>query len=62
MSDERSVDPYKARAIIEAVLLTADAPVTPGRLVSLLDEYNGRDIREAIDALNARYEEGGHGF
>ena len=62
MSDDRSVDPDKARAIIEAVLLTADAPVTPGRLVSLLDEYNGRDIREAVDALNARYEEGGHGF
>ncbi len=62
MSEERSVVPEKARAIIEAVLLTADAPVTPGRLVALLDEYNGRDIRELIDALNAAYAEGEHGF
>ena len=62
MSEERSVAPEKARAIIEAVLLTADAPVTPGRLVALLDEYNGRDIRELIDALNAAYAEGEHGF
>ncbi len=62
MSEERSVAPEKARAIIEAVLLTADAPVTPGRLVSLLDEYNGRDIRESIDALNTAYADGGHGF
>lgn len=60
---ERSVEPEKARAIVEAVLLTADVPVTPGRLVSLIGKgYNGRDIREAIDALNERYEGGGHGF
>lgn len=62
MSEERSVAPDKARAIIEAILLTADVPVTPGRLVALLDEYNGRDIRELIDSLNAAYAEGEHGF
>ena len=62
MSEERSVAPEKASAIIEAILLTADAPVTPGRLVALLDEYNGRDIRELVDSLNAGYADGGHGF
>ena len=58
----RDVDPAQARAIIEAILLTATEPVTPGRLVDLLAGYNGRDIREAIDALNAQYEAAGHGI
>tara|TARA_Y100001978_G_C23642593_1_gene409052 strand:- start:312 stop:1106 length:795 start_codon:yes stop_codon:yes gene_type:complete len=62
VSEECSVAPEKASAIIEAILLTADAPVTPGRLVALLDEYNGRDIRELVDSLNAGYADGGHGF
>jgi segregation and condensation protein B len=59
---ERAVEPAKARAIIEAILLTADAPVTPGRLIDLLDGFNGRDIRQAIDALNEQYQRAGHGF
>ena len=62
MNEELSVAPEKASAIIEAILLTADAPVTPGRLVSLLNEYDGRDIRELVDSLNAGYADGGHGF
>jgi len=58
----RDVDPLKARAIIEALLITASEPVTPGRLTNLLSGYNGRDIREAVDALNAQYEDAGHGI
>ena len=56
------VDPLKARAIIEALLITASEPITPGRLTNLLSGYNGRDIREAVDALNAQYEVAGHGI
>ena len=58
----RDVDPSKARAIIEAILMSASEPVTPGRLVHMLSGYNGRDIRELIDALNAQYEDAGHGI
>ena len=58
----RDVNPAQARAIIESILLTAIEPVTPGRLVDMLAGYNGRDIREAIDALNAQYEAAGHGI
>ena len=58
----RDVAPLKARAIIEALLITASEPVTPGRLTNLLSGYNGRDIREAVDALNAQYEDAGHGI
>ena len=58
----RDVDPLKARAIIEALLITASEPVTPGRLTNLLSGYNGPDIREAVNALNAQYEDAGHGI
>lgn len=58
---ERDVEPARARAVVEAVLMSAADPVTPGRLVYLLSGYNGRDIRELIDALNAQYEDAGHG-
>ena len=58
----RDVAPLKARAIIEALLITASEPVTPGRLTNLLSGYNGPDIREAVNALNAQYEDAGHGI
>lgn len=54
--------PENLRQIIEAVLVSADAPVTPGRLLALFDGLNGRDLREAIDALKAQYEASGHAF
>ena len=58
---ERDVEPARARAIVEAILMSAADPITPGRLVNVLAGYNGRDIRELIDALNAQYEDAGHG-
>jgi segregation and condensation protein B len=54
--------PENLRQIIEAVLVSADAPVTPGRLLALFDGLNGRDLREAIDALKAQYETNGNAF
>jgi segregation and condensation protein B len=60
--NEPAVAPEKARAIIEAILLTAETPVTPGRLTELLDGLNGRDIRQAIDQLKEQYDQGGHGL
>ncbi len=50
------------RGIIEAVLMTADSPVSPGRFADLLSDANGRDIRDAIDELKAQYDEAGHAF
>ena len=44
------------RGIIEAVLMTADSPVSPGRLADLLSDANGRDIRTAIDELKVQYD------
>lgn len=59
---EASIAPEQLRQIIEAILVTAEAPVTPGRLLALFDGLNGRDIREAIDALKSHYDEAGHAF
>jgi segregation and condensation protein B len=52
----------KVRSVIEAILLTAESPVSPGRLTTLIKGLNGRDIREAIDELQKEYENSGHAF
>lgn len=54
--------PENLRQIVEAVLVSAEAPVTPGRLLALFDGVNGRHVREAIDALKAQYEASGSAF
>ena len=53
-------DPEKVRGIVEAVLMTSDTPVTPGKLQALIKGVDGRHLRQAVDALNERYREGGH--
>lgn len=60
-----SADPQQIRAIVEAVLLTADAPVSLGRLLAVLEGLEGLDghhLREAIDVLKAEYDAAGHAF
>ncbi len=42
--------------------MTADSPVTPGRLADLLSDAKGGDVRTAIDELKAQYDEAGHSF
>ena len=48
------------RAIVEAVLMTADAPVTPGRLQALVSGAKGWQLRQAVEDLRESYREGGH--
>ena len=62
MSKDSSIKPAEARAIVEAVLLTATDPISTSRLVALLEEYNGRDIRDFVDELNKEYFQGGRSF
>lgn len=61
-TEETPHPPENLRQIIEAVLVSADAPVTPGRLLALFEGLNGRHLREAIDALQAQYEASGNAF
>ncbi len=53
-------NPDEVRSIVEAILVTAEEPVSPGRLLGVLKGLNGKDIRQAIDDLNDRYDRGGH--
>ena len=53
-------NPDEVRTIVEAILVTAEEPVSPGRLLGVLKGLNGKDIRQAIDDLNGRYDRGGH--
>ncbi len=62
MSKDYSIKPAEARAIVEAVLLTATDPISSSRLVALFDDYNGRDVRDFVDELNKEYSQGGRSF
>ena len=59
---ESGLDLDEARAIIEALLLTCDDPISVTRLVDLLEGASAREIRQAVDALNEQYRRGGHGI
>jgi len=50
----------RLRGIVEAVLMTADQPVSPGKLTSLCKGSTGKDLRRAVDELNRRYVDGDH--
>ena len=46
---------------VEALLLASDEPLTPSKIAALTAGTR-KQIREAIDGLNAVYERGGHSF
>ena len=52
--------PGELRGIVEAVLMTSDAPVTPGRLEAVVKGVKGSQLRRAVKELNESYREGGH--
>lgn len=55
------MDRERVKTIVEAILLTSEIPVTPGRLTSFL-EIDGKVLAEAVDALNAEYDRNGRAF
>lgn len=59
-------DPLSVAPALEAVLLTLDRPVSPGKLAEALgvgvDAGGARAVQRAIDALNEQYEAGGRSF
>ena len=58
--DEAQLDEY--RAIAEAVLFASDAPLSLRELSQILDDVGEEVVGGCIEALNERYEQGGHGF
>ena len=59
MSAENS-ETEKLRGIVEAVLMTAGQPVSPGKLTSLCKGASGKDLRRVVDELNQLYAAGDH--
>lgn len=50
------------RTILEALLMSSDAPLQVGRLLPALDGAGARDIRAYVDELNAEYAGTGRAF
>lgn len=66
---ETSANPWAGERLeqaVEAVLITQDKPITPGRIAEALavglDEGGAAAIRDAIDRLNASYDQTGRAF
>ena len=59
-SGHEGLDAEMVRGIVEAVLMTSDSPVTPGKLQALIKNVTGRDLRVAVDELNETYQQGDH--
>ncbi len=55
-------DTIDTTAIIEALLLASDGPIKASRIAQVLGIGGAGEVREAIDALNARYEQVGSSF
>jgi segregation and condensation protein B len=51
-----------AAAIVEALLFTSDSPLSAARIAELAELPNERAVKDAIAALNARYEQQGAAF
>lgn len=58
-TDDGKLSPLAGR--VEALLLASDEPLTPSRL-SALAGATRKQTRDAVAALNAAYEAGGHSF
>ena len=48
--------------VVEAVLFASDEPLSAERLVNIVEAGGVKQIRECIESLNKKYEEGGFSF
>lgn len=54
--------PEQARSVIEAVLLSAETPVSAGRLAEVVDGHGVREVARLVDELREEYGRTGRGF
>ena len=45
-------------SVVEAVLFASDEPITPNRLVNILEVGSVKQIRESVEHLNEKYKQG----
>ncbi|MBC8373694.1 MAG: SMC-Scp complex subunit ScpB, partial [Planctomycetes bacterium] len=49
-------------ATVEAILFSTDTPITASKIIQVAQLAGKRDVTDAIDVLNARYEASGSAF
>lgn len=49
-------------SVVEAVLFASDEPITPNRLVNILEVGSVKQIRESVEHLNEKYKEANSAF
>lgn len=54
--------PEQARSVIEAVLLSAESPVTVARLAEVIDGHGPREVARLVEELREEYGRSGRGF
>jgi segregation and condensation protein B len=54
--------PQDLKRIIEALLFSCDAPLTPTKIRDAIPRISAQAIRDAIDLLKAEYAQAGHAF
>jgi segregation and condensation protein B len=54
--------PLDIRRVIEALLFSCDAPLTPAKIREAIPRISAQAIRDAVDLLRAEYAQAGHAF
>ena len=49
-------------SVVEAILFASDEPITPNRLVNILEVGSVKQIRESVEHLNEKYKEANSAF
>lgn len=62
MDSENLIEFKNIKQIIEALLFSADEPVTINRIIKIVDSIKPKDITQAIDELNTDYENSERAF
>ena len=62
MSESPGKQSDETAAIVEAILFSTDTPITVAKILQVAELAAKRDVTDAIDLLNARYEESGAAF
>jgi segregation and condensation protein B len=56
------IEDYSVSAILEALLLSSDEPLSPGKIREIIPEFRDVNVRKLVDELNQTYEETGRAF
>jgi segregation and condensation protein B len=56
------IEDYSVLAILEALLLSSDEPLSPGKIREIIPEFRDVNVRKLVDELNRAYQETGRAF